>query len=645
MNLAIRQTSRKISKQHHYNHHQHEIESKSLSSMNRMMEKFGLDPTTFDDEAEAIWTMLNNLHETDPISYQHYIQQQMEEMKKFEAGGKNTVKTFTPKKGFVVKAFVSINGVGGKEIEKSKKQGPVTKLFVNFCHHDVVNVPIRESGAKVTDNDIAKSITDAQIPMLISTLRDDFKDATNRDACTIDVVLNPWCLRKCQDDTIFKAQMITLSLNSIMEEKNVIIQPKTWKVIKSTYKGGVAVGSGETFAVQVHPFPVDSKMIQPKNDIGGNAIHMSNEESEYSSREEERTSIMKDPQSLLQSLRSDNPSNNKEEESFISLNSITKGEKQSSSKRPLIQEIEEPKADAKLIEEVHTVSSNYDDDSSQAKISCNRKNSSQSKSKGVPLATTMKGFLNKIKKEQYKAIYETPSSGDGMEGSGGSYAKLMSKCQVVDTSELTNKQQSLHDSEIDGKEKAFDKGIKKGFLQSGERLFSEDDSLGRGNFDVEFDAIMKRADPNFAQTFKDTSETEIPMEDIDNAIKALGDGISPMHQQQSRKTGGMQLLQPIQPDLPQKRHEQIEIEKGMKNKIQMTVQNESSTSVCFQFNLKDSKVANISHINVQILDHEVTIKTACGSKIKHYHTLINDNVGAKFKKKTKMLTLTFSIAD
>ena len=607
-----------------------------------MMEKFGLDPESFGEEAEGIWSMLNNLHETDPISYRNFVNQQMKEMNDFEAqqgqscknSDSSAVKQFIPEKGFVVKTFVVLptiknedDGKNPKKIKKTMTQQPMTKkLFVNFCHHKIIAVPICNNH-NVTYEDITKPIPDAQMPMVISKVRN-FQDSNNQDARTVDIILNPWCIQKSQNDEMFKAQMITLGLKSIIEENNVMIHLNNWKLIKSSYKGGVVGPDGTT--MNVHPFNVDPKMTRAKkNKISDSTCDETNgvrSDDDTSKGSSKMASIMENPQNLLHSLRSKDNDQDREETTQISL---YKDDNKSNVSRSLIQEILEPKDHPKLIEEV--TSSSIDPNDSSALPS---KVVKQSK----PLAKTMKGFLNKSRNGEYKAIYETPSSGDGMEGTGGSYARLMSKCQVVDAADMAHGKTSIPSCTTTNYNKtpAFAEGINKGFLK-GERLYDDSDSSERGDFDAEFDDIMKRADPNFARTFNDKSETEMQMDELDNAIKNLANGMSRMSESYSQ----CKRYDPIQPDCSMDTNPVNEKQQN-KRKISMEIIQESRDCLRLKFDLGNTEALSINDVSVEILNNEVTIKSSCGEKMMYHHKLINDSVEAKFKRKTKMLTLAFS---
>ena len=377
-----------------------------------------------------MWTMLNNLHESDPASYDSFIQQQFKEMKE----SVNKGKTIVPSKGFVVKAFIV--DLNKNQKARESKRGQTKKLFVNFCHHEAVAVPIDSNGEKVTEE--TTNVANAKIPMVISKLRD-FKDSSGHDARAVDTVLHLWCLKRSFVSSSFKSQMIVLGLKCVEEEWKVTVQTNKWKLIKSAYKGGTGLNGAD-----VHPFPVDEKVLQSRSDGEGSGIS------------ESVSSFMNDPQSLLHSLRK-SYSNTQDE--FRCLNNE---ENKTESKRALIGEIEtKTQTIVALIEEI---------DEKVDKAEITKLNISEETE--IPLAKQMKGFLNK-RTNKSRALYQKSSTGDGLEGTGGNYSKFMSKCQVIDTVNIS-KQRTYADKASSVENRSFANGIKKGFLSSKDGCFDNE---------------------------------------------------------------------------------------------------------------------------------------------------------------------------
>lgn len=565
MNLGIQQTSRSRKSSTQKNPSlQH-----GGGTLESMAKAFGVDVSSFGDQAESMWTMLNELHDSDPASYDSFIQQQIEEM--------NSVKDanfIIPEKGFVVKAFVNARYGSAK---------PTTKLFVNFCHHKVVKLPVDAHGAKVSET--TENLINGEIPMVISSLRD-LKDASGIDSQVIDIVLNPWCLSKSSNNVMFKSEVISLGLKSIMEERKISLQSK-WKLIRSTYKGGIGKN------MDVHPFPIDTKLFKR----GTNNVK------ENTHKSDDTNVIIDNPQTLLQSLRCDNDSHSdiiKSDSAPLNTNS----------KPALIQEINttvEPKR--KLIEEI--------DSTRRCSKTIGKETSSQ---------TIQSGFLNN--NENYKALYKEPSTGDGNKGTGGSYSKLMSKCQVVDAASLVPPKSAPSKEDKVG----IESGLKKGFLKNKKNLFHEDKPQ-RGDFDAEFNAIMKRADPSFACAFDDYKEDTISPDELDDTLKVLARGIE--NQQNSvYKHVGKELYVPIEPE------QDVETKKVHSRRLPYKIDT-SNEGLLLKVNLDCSQVSNINDIVVEICGDELTVSTSCGKQLKYLHPNIHDKVTAKFKPKAKELYLKF----
>ena len=586
MNLGIQQTSRISSRRKETSQ---KMSLRGDTSLNDMAKAFGLDVSTLGEQAESMWEMLNNLHDTDPAGYDNFIKEQIKEMNSAARGER----TLTPEKGFVVKTFVKARN-GTKDVLK--------KLFVNFCSHEAVEKPIDRYGEKVSDS--TKDVANAQIPMIISSLRD-FKDMSGSYCHTIDVVLNPWCLKRCTNDSLFKSQVVSLGLNSIREEKEVSMQAK-WKLIRSSYKGGL----GEK-QMEVHPFPIDAKMLNRNNKME------SDDENTYP---EDINTIMNDPQSLLHSLKYNDETQN-------DLMTLETGKNSLNVKsRCLIQEID-PQAES--IEELETASN----DSRMIHKDC---------SPGVQgkqsLGKQMKGFLNK--KESYRAIYQKPSTGDGTSGSGGSYSKFMSKCQVIDTADLASTSMSSKQSLSvdDTTENSFTSGMKKGFLKSKKDGFSggskKDECNGYGHFDTEFNAIMKRTDPNFARAF-DAKVQDSSSEGFEDAIKSLVDGMDGGNKDAISQNNKTNLNVPIEPDHG--------LSENDENNIQIPYKIiDSGGSFSVFLDLSGTEVLIVDDVTVEICNDKLCVTTKCGKQLQYINKKISDNVTAKFKAKKKSLYLRFS---
>ncbi|GMH71904.1 hypothetical protein TL16_g05778 [Triparma laevis f. inornata] len=496
----------------------------------------GLDMSQLGGQAENMWAMLNDMSETDPEKYEAFIKEQMEEGG--EGGGGN--RTFTPNSCFVVKTrFAPATGM---KIKNSNGVDATGKLFVNMCSHEGVQRPLNSEGQPVAED--RPHLDNMQIPLVVSEMRTT-TDNSDEKVAAVDVVYNPWVIKKANENNVFRSQVVELGLNWVQQEQNCKLENK-WKVIKSKYKGG----GGEN-GFDVVPFPVDESMLDPKDREA-----MKKEEEERKKRREKAGELV---EPLSQAELLSNLKKAQEEEGGgggnlgggnlasggglnlgggigeISLS----GKSKSKTGKPLIQEVgadKSLKTSKPLVEEVVEKPKKIQEVAKDEKPFIQ-----EVKPKGKPLTKQMKGFLNKkADKEEGLGLYKDEgSSGDGMGGKGGSYSRFMSKCKVVDTSNMSEEEQqkmmkqhaggSGHGGGGGGQTAAppvpvppapakvappaapkFD-GLKqnKGFLSSGGggklygRKRSSEGDGGAGTFDAEFAKLMEKADPEFNAQFKD----------------------------------------------------------------------------------------------------------------------------------------------
>lgn len=371
--------------------------------LNQMAEKFERDSSDMAKDATEIWNKLTAFNQSDPSAYQSFVQKQFNEAKLFQ---QNTNPSIVPKKGFVVKAFLT----------KGR-----SKLFINFCKHEVICSSSSSSSGNKSD--------EVAIPLVLSDMRENF-DSSGSRVYAIDVVLHPSCLQKCSSHDIFKTNIVALGIESIKEDTKIEIETQ-WKFIKSQYK----VGLGPT-GQNVHPLSIRKKNVKI-------------------TKEGDDDTVIMGPSTLLQSIKGSNIADN------YSSSSKTKNEQSLRYPRAkegsiFIQEIGstcnggdeqtegvEERSDAnRFKEDGHNLNTSKQSPTSMKEFSTMRTytrnkiekygqsaGTNECTEKKVPLARQMQGFLNKTS----KAIYDNPSTGDGNSGEGGAYSKFLSKCQVVNS--------------------------------------------------------------------------------------------------------------------------------------------------------------------------------------------------------------------
>ncbi|KAG1691403.1 hypothetical protein DVH05_026894 [Phytophthora capsici] len=206
--------------------------------MREIAKQMGLQPKDFGEEAQALWNTLNDLSTSDPKRYEFFINEQLQDGPPSEASNQSATdapRFFTPEPGFVVKCCM---------YHSIKCQQKETKLFVNICAHTLIDAPKNpNSGLQVPDDTRAVPNTNnLQVPLVVGKLREilDFSGAV---CCVVDVVVNPWVLRRCEWDANFKRETMKLAVQWVQEDARVRLVTPTGKFIKARYKGGVSVGS------------------------------------------------------------------------------------------------------------------------------------------------------------------------------------------------------------------------------------------------------------------------------------------------------------------------------------------------------------------------------------------------------------------
>lgn len=378
--------------------------SKGLEALEDLANTFGGKGAALGDQAEAVWAQLNEAHECNPASYQHFIQKQMNRMKEETKEGNNIV----PRKGFVVKGFT--------EGDTRKK------LFVNMCQHEAVRCPLDKGGMQL---DINASLANIEIPLVVSAVRC-CSDGNGAGALAVDVIFNPWCFSRSDLSADFKDDLTNLAILAIREDRNLCLDTD-WKYIKSQYKGG----SGSA-GVNVTPFSL-GKGEGNESDDASAALE----------------SIMENPSSLLRTLT--NTDKEKSNNDF----SLKTAKVQNGKKKLgiLIEEIgtksNENRKDVEKIAASGRNEVNIAVDCELVREVSSHRNpcpKSKSLSLDIPLAKQMKGFLNKGR-DKSKPLSEELRCGSGTGKLGEGFSSLVSKCEVVGTTELEVCKESKEETE------------------------------------------------------------------------------------------------------------------------------------------------------------------------------------------------------
>lgn len=235
----------------------------------------GLDPSAPGmQKAAQYWEMLDELHRSDPEAYQKLIDEQVHAGRK-----KSRTRQFLPTPGFVLKTF-SLAAATGRR-----------KLFINIVAFDGVEPPTSANG-KVLDEE-AHGYQARSIPLLVSPLREvpilKGGDLVN----CVDVVFNPWVLRKCDQENSFKQQVIRLAIRWVQDETSLVVSIPDARVINSLYKGG----RGPNLRDPV-PFPITLSE-EEMRELYPEEQHQKQQQQQQSAK----PPVMQNPSDLLQAFR------------------------------------------------------------------------------------------------------------------------------------------------------------------------------------------------------------------------------------------------------------------------------------------------------------------------------------------------------
>ncbi|GMF16947.1 unnamed protein product [Phytophthora lilii] len=215
--------------------------------MREIAKQMGLQPKDFGEEAQTLWQTLNDLSTSDPKRYEAFINEQLQDGPPLPPSAESSSnqtshdtaaaapRFFTPDPGFVVKCTM---------YHSFKCQQKETKLFLNICAHNLIDAPKNpNSGLEVPEDTRAVPNTNSlQVPLVVGKLRE-ITDFSGALCCVVDVVVNPWVLRRCEWDSSFKREVMKLAVQWVQQDAGVRLVAPTGKFIKARYKGGVAVGN------------------------------------------------------------------------------------------------------------------------------------------------------------------------------------------------------------------------------------------------------------------------------------------------------------------------------------------------------------------------------------------------------------------
>jgi len=514
--------------------------------------QMGIDMTGIEAEAEDMWRSMTEMYDRSPLEYHAFVKDQMdqakiaaEEEKIRKQKGEDSKKSsgddgkfFRPEAAFAFK--VNTDGGDGVKVRIAGECG--RELNINVCKHRAISPPLDKNGKEVLDD---RATADGlQIPLIVGPLRE---LSLIDSPLAVDVVVHPSVTLRCDTHKTFLVQMVDLILEWVKEETKVIIyKPKKggayWNMCTNVYIGG----RGEFGEIPVL-FPLNTVMEQ------GKPKEERDRSSTSQSKKADKTSIIsgepsKDflsaPSTLLNLLRNSDSLLDDDNDNDNDILPMLKLEKENKkTKKPLIQDLSQPAGPKKcLIQDLSEPDAplagptlppelakiDYIEDNPSAT------STNTNKKKVKP--SIKKGFLSNPKAAG-KLYPDGSNEGTGT-GAGGAYARVMSKCQVVDTSSMTKEQQEkvMEDYAKTGKNPSAKKsGVKAPPVPSTTRPKDERDQ-GRemtptekarhDNLSKEMDKLMASVDDDW-NLGHDENNLDAQMGEWDNVFKDLAKALAP----------------------------------------------------------------------------------------------------------------------
>jgi hypothetical protein len=199
----------------------------------KFAQQMGLDLTGLEAEAEDVWEMLNKMSIENPLEYEQFVGQQLQEGKlQDKEGGGAGGRMIRPKAGFCISCRTTGND-GIKIRDTGKNSGK--DFYINFCSHEAIEPPKDRTGRPILDDRL--SADGLEIPLVIS----DKRDINDNTALAIDVLVHPVIISRCQSHNIFRSQVVDLGLEWVASECPVLFHRRYQFHHDREYVGGRGV--------------------------------------------------------------------------------------------------------------------------------------------------------------------------------------------------------------------------------------------------------------------------------------------------------------------------------------------------------------------------------------------------------------------
>jgi hypothetical protein len=481
----------------------------------KFAKRLGVDLNGFELEAEELWKKLDDMAAHRPVEYQAFMDQQYQYQMEEEANKQNpqsaqqqannptkkkqqqqpqfpqsslfpsnaneSAKYFRPDAGFCIQTHTT-GGNDGLKIRGMGKDKKGKTLYINFCSHAAIDLPMDSFGTQVVNFSSANGLS---VPLVVGPLRD--LEQTNStgsnsnllnvsagesntsivpQSLAVDVVFHMSVIDTCVSKPGFKSQIINLAFEWVKQETKVEFSYE-WKDVtinkqkqQVKYVGGLGE-NGDTpvlFFVDVdeHNASMDEhrQQQQANANTGGGGSSASIKVTLPNSTANKATSnnrldgvptssaaslSLDDPTSVLQHLRNRDQQSSIDDDNLVidSINSIGSSGSSNSSVGPEVktraQQVDRADNDAvnsqpqpqsqkkpakSLIKDLSEPTAVVEDEPKKVKSSTGEKKE----------LAIRKGFLNG---DNAGKLYPKGSNEGAGNGAGGSYARVMSKCQVV----------------------------------------------------------------------------------------------------------------------------------------------------------------------------------------------------------------------